>query len=128
MYDINEEKGTHYITMEYVSGQDLKGFIRQSGQMGVGTAISITKQICDGLSEAHKTGVIHRDLKPSNIMIDREGNVRIMDFGRQFESAFSITNNHDWNVLIRNGGQAKCNYIISNIDKIESDCVYCEKF
>jgi serine/threonine protein kinase/Tfp pilus assembly protein PilF len=81
MFDINEDKGTHFITMEYVSGQDLKGFIRQSGQMGVGTAISISKQICEGLSEAHKTGVIHRDLKPSNIMIDREGNVRIMDFG-----------------------------------------------
>jgi len=81
MYDINEEEGTHYITMEYVSGQDLKGFIRQSGQMGVGTAISIIKQVCEGLLEAHKTGVIHRDLKPSNIMIDREGNVRIMDFG-----------------------------------------------
>ncbi len=81
MYDINEDKGTHYITMEYVSGQDLKGFIRQSGQMGVGTAISIIKQVCDGLSEAHKTGVTHRDLKPSNIMIDKGGNVRIMDFG-----------------------------------------------
>ena len=81
MYDINEDKGTHYITMEYVSGQDLKGFIRQSGQMAIGTSISVAKQICEGLSEAHKTGVIHRDLKPSNIMIDREGNVRIMDFG-----------------------------------------------
>jgi serine/threonine protein kinase len=81
MYDINEEKGAHYITMEYVSGQDLKGFIRQSRQMGVGTAISIIKQVCEGLSEAHKIGVIHRDLKPSNILIDREGNVRIMDFG-----------------------------------------------
>jgi serine/threonine protein kinase len=81
MFDINEEKGTHYITMEYVSGQDLKGFIRQSGQMALGTTISVAKQICAGLSEAHKTGVIHRDLKPSNIMIDREGNVKIMDFG-----------------------------------------------
>jgi TolB-like protein/Flp pilus assembly protein TadD/tRNA A-37 threonylcarbamoyl transferase component Bud32 len=81
MYDINEEKGTHYITMEYVSGQDLKGLIRQTGQLAIGTSISIAKQVCDGLSEAHKTGVTHRDLKPSNIMIDREGNVRIMDFG-----------------------------------------------
>jgi serine/threonine protein kinase/Tfp pilus assembly protein PilF len=81
MFDINVEEATHYITMEYVSGQDLKGFIRQSGQMGVGTAISIAKQICEGLSEAHKVGVIHRDLKPSNIMIDREGEVRILDFG-----------------------------------------------
>ena len=81
MYDINEEKGTHYITMEYVSGQDLKGLIRQSGNLAINTSVSIAKQVCDGLSEAHKAGVIHRDLKPSNIMIDREGNVRIMDFG-----------------------------------------------
>jgi len=81
MYDINEEKGTHYITMEYVSGQDLKGLIRQTGQLAIGTSISIIKQVCDGLSEAHRTGVTHRDLKPSNIMIDKEGNVRIMDFG-----------------------------------------------
>jgi serine/threonine protein kinase/lipopolysaccharide biosynthesis regulator YciM len=81
MYDLGEEKGSHFITMEYVSGQDLKGFIRQSGQMAIGTSISVAKQVCEGLSEAHKTGVIHRDLKPSNIMIDREGNVRIMDFG-----------------------------------------------
>jgi serine/threonine protein kinase len=81
MFDINEEEGTHYITMEYVSGQDLRGLIRQSGKLGIETALSIAKQACEGLSEAHKTGVIHRDLKPSNIMIDREGNVRIMDFG-----------------------------------------------
>jgi serine/threonine protein kinase/Tfp pilus assembly protein PilF len=81
MYDLNEEEGTHYITMEYVSGQDLKGLIRQSKQLTVGTAISITKQICDGLSEAHSLGVVHRDLKPSNIMIDKNGNARIMDFG-----------------------------------------------
>jgi serine/threonine protein kinase/Tfp pilus assembly protein PilF len=81
MFDINEEEGTHYITMEYVSGQDLKGLIRQSGRLAIETTLSIAKQVCKGLSEAHKTGVIHRDLKPSNIMIDREGNVRIMDFG-----------------------------------------------
>jgi serine/threonine protein kinase len=81
MFDINDAEGTHFITMEYVSGQDLKGLIRQSGQLGIGTALSIAKQVCEGLAEAHKVGVIHRDLKPSNIMIDREGSVRIMDFG-----------------------------------------------
>ncbi len=81
MYDLNEDEGTHYITMEYVSGQDLKGLIRQSKQLTVGTAISIARQICDGLSEAHSLGVVHRDLKPSNIMIDKNGNARIMDFG-----------------------------------------------
>ena len=81
MFDLGEERGTHFITMEFVPGQDLKGLIRQTGQLAVGTTISIAKQICDGLTEAHKLGVIHRDLKPSNIMIDKEGNVRIMDFG-----------------------------------------------
>jgi serine/threonine protein kinase/Tfp pilus assembly protein PilF len=81
MYDLNKEEGTYYISMEYVEGENLRNMIRMSGQLGIGTAISVTKQVCAGLHEAHKIGVIHRDLKPSNIMIDREGNVRIMDFG-----------------------------------------------
>ena len=81
MYHLEEEKGIHFITMEYISGQDLKGLIRQTGQLTVGKAISITKQICGGLEEAHRLGVIHRDLKPNNIMIDKEGTARIMDFG-----------------------------------------------
>jgi serine/threonine protein kinase/tetratricopeptide (TPR) repeat protein len=81
MYDLNREKGIYYITMEYVEGENLKNMIRMSGQLGKGTAISLARQVCEGLAEAHKLGVVHRDLKPSNIMIDREGNVRIMDFG-----------------------------------------------
>jgi len=81
MYELLEEKGSHFITMEYVPGQDLKGLIRQTGQLAIGTAISIAKQVCEGLAEAHRLGVVHRDLKPSNLMIDREGNARIMDFG-----------------------------------------------
>jgi serine/threonine-protein kinase len=81
MYDLNEEEGTHYITMEYIAGEDLKSTINRVGQLSIGKSISITKQVCEGLVEAHKLGVIHRDLKPSNIMIDKEGNGRIMDFG-----------------------------------------------
>jgi serine/threonine protein kinase/tetratricopeptide (TPR) repeat protein len=81
MYDLNRDGGTYYITMEYVEGENLKDMIRMSGQLGIGTAVSIARQVCEGLAEAHKLGVIHRDLKPSNIMIDREGDVRIMDFG-----------------------------------------------
>jgi serine/threonine protein kinase/tetratricopeptide (TPR) repeat protein len=81
MYDVGEAEGAHFITMEYVSGEDLKSFIRQSKQLAVGTAVAITKQICEGLEEAHRLGIIHRDLKPSNIMVDQDGNVRIMDFG-----------------------------------------------
>jgi serine/threonine protein kinase len=81
MYELMEEGGTRYITMEYVAGEDLKSFIRRADQLTVGKAISIAKQVCEGLSEAHKLGVVHRDMKPQNIMIDKEGNARIMDFG-----------------------------------------------
>jgi serine/threonine protein kinase/Tfp pilus assembly protein PilF len=81
MYDLGKEEGSHYITMEYVSGEDLKSFIRRSGKLTVAKAISIASQVCEGLEEAHSLGVVHRDLKPSNIMIDKNGNARIMDFG-----------------------------------------------
>jgi len=81
MYDLNEEDGTSYITMEYVRGEDLKSFIRRSRRLDSGTAIEIAKQVCKGLAEAHRLGVVHRDLKSNNIMIDKEGNARIMDFG-----------------------------------------------
>lgn len=81
MYDLNREEGSYFITMEYVPGEDLKDFMKRSGQLAVGTVIRIIKQVCEGLEEAHRLGIVHRDLKPSNIMIDKEGNARIMDFG-----------------------------------------------
>ncbi len=81
MYDLNKEEDSYYITMEYVDGKDLKSMIRMMGQLTVKKAISIAEQMCDGLTEAHRLGVVHRDLKPQNVMIDKEGNVRIMDFG-----------------------------------------------
>jgi len=81
MYDIGEFKGNHYITMEYVSGEDLRSLIKRIGQFTFRKAVFVAKQVCEGLAEAHAMGIVHRDLKPQNIMIDMEGNARIMDFG-----------------------------------------------
>jgi serine/threonine-protein kinase len=81
MFDIGEEGFSTFITMELVGGEDLKSFVRRSGHLTEAKAVAIGRQIAQGLAEAHRVGVVHRDLKPQNIMIDREGNVRIMDFG-----------------------------------------------
>jgi serine/threonine protein kinase/tetratricopeptide (TPR) repeat protein len=81
MFDLNRAEGTYYITMEYVAGEDLKKLIRKIGQMPVGKAVSIAKQVCDGLAEAHALGIVHRDLKPQNVMVDEGGSAHIMDFG-----------------------------------------------
>jgi serine/threonine protein kinase/Tfp pilus assembly protein PilF len=81
MFDLGEAEGAHFITMEYVHGEDLKSMIHMSGSLSVGMLLSVGKQVCDGLAEAHSLGVVHRDLKPQNIMIDKNGNAKIMDFG-----------------------------------------------
>ena len=81
MFDIGEAEGAHFITMEYVHGEDLKSMIQMSGSLSLGMLLSVGKQVCDGLAEAHSLGVVHRDLKPQNIMIDKHGNAKIMDFG-----------------------------------------------
>jgi serine/threonine-protein kinase len=81
MFHLEREEETPYITMEYVKGEDLKTLITKKGKLREEEAISIAKQVCEGLAEAHELGIIHRDLKPSNIMIDEKGHLKIMDFG-----------------------------------------------
>ncbi len=92
MHDLGDEGFLHYITMEFVAGEDLKRFIRRAGPLSTGKTILITKQVAEGLAEAHRLGVVHRDLKPQNVMIDQEGNAKIMDFGiARFLAAEGVT-------------------------------------
>jgi len=81
LFHFSQANGTYYITMEYVSGQNLKHMLGMMKQLNLQTAVSIGRQVCAGLAEAHRVGIVHRDLKPGNLMLDRKGMVRIMDFG-----------------------------------------------
>ena len=73
--------GTAYISMEFVEGESLRRVLSRFGNLGARGGTQIAQQICAGLREAHAQGVVHRDLKPENVMVDREGNVKVMDFG-----------------------------------------------
>jgi hypothetical protein len=81
VYDIGFVEGSHFLSMEYVDGEDLASLLRRIGRLPGDKAIEFSRKICAGLSAAHERGVLHRDLKPANIMIDRRGQVRITDFG-----------------------------------------------
>jgi serine/threonine protein kinase len=64
-----------------VQGEDLRSLLKRIGRLPEDKVLAIARQVADGLAEAHHLGVVHRDLKPGNIMVDREGNAKIMDFG-----------------------------------------------
>ena len=73
-------EGHLFFVMEYVEGTDLARLIHGGG-VAVAQAIGFVKQVCDALQHAHALGVVHRDIKPSNVLVDREGRVKVSDFG-----------------------------------------------
>jgi serine/threonine-protein kinase len=81
VHDIGEFEGQHFISMEYVDGEDLASLLRRIGRLPKNKAIQAARQLCAGLAAAHDQGVLHRDLKPANVMIDGRGQVKIADFG-----------------------------------------------
>ncbi|MCA9171019.1 MAG: serine/threonine protein kinase, partial [Planctomycetales bacterium] len=81
VYDLGEVDGQHFISMEYIDGEDLKTLLHRIGRLPRSKAVQIAHELCDGLGAAHSKGVLHRDLKLSNVMIDGAGQARITDFG-----------------------------------------------
>src|ERR1700693_1278989 len=81
VYDIGEVNGQHFLTMEYIDGEDLASWPRRMGRWPADKALETAHQICAGLAAAHDCGLLHRDLKPANMMLDGRGRVRITDFG-----------------------------------------------
>jgi serine/threonine-protein kinase len=81
VYDIDEEDGHTFLSMEYVDGEDLASLLRRIGRFPEERGLAIARQVCAGLAAAHERGVVHRDFKPANVMIDGSGAARIADFG-----------------------------------------------
>jgi tetratricopeptide (TPR) repeat protein len=81
IHDLGELGSTKYLTMAYVEGADLATMLRREGRVPVPRALTIMKQVAEGLAAAHAAGVVHRDLKPANVMIDGEGRALLTDFG-----------------------------------------------
>lgn len=76
-----EEDGTRYLVIEYVSGKTLRQFLNESGALRPDIAAQIIIRVLAAVQHAHQNGVIHRDIKPQNILIDKEGTVKVLDFG-----------------------------------------------
>ena len=81
VFDVGEVNGSHFLSMEFIDGDDLSSLLRRIGRLPPDKAIEIARQLCVGIHAIHQAGVLHRDLKPANIIIDGRGQARITDFG-----------------------------------------------
>jgi serine/threonine protein kinase len=93
VHEFNRIGGIAYTSMEFVEGESLRSVLNRFGGLPTRKATEVALQICSGLKEAHAQGIVHRDLKPENVMIDTQGNVKIMDFGiaRSMEAGTRLT-------------------------------------
>jgi Flp pilus assembly protein TadD len=81
IHDVFEDGGSAYVVMEYVEGDSLSARLKSNPLPDAATLLKVLRQMADALDYTHSRGVIHRDIKPANVMIDADGNAKIMDFG-----------------------------------------------
>ncbi|MEX0866814.1 MAG: protein kinase, partial [Pirellulales bacterium] len=80
-FDADDDKGVHFLVMEYVDGPNLSAYLKQEGPLPLPYALALTLQTAYGLAHAHSQGVVHRDIKPGNLMVDSHGTLKILDMG-----------------------------------------------
>lgn len=80
-FDADEDRGTHFLVMEYVEGTDLSTLVKLQGPLPLARAVDYVVQAATGLAHAHERGIVHRDIKPRNLLLSREGIVKILDMG-----------------------------------------------
>lgn len=91
VYELSQYKNEFYIVMEYIDGVTLRSLMERE-KISIMKALVIAIQICRGLRKAHTSGILHRDIKPENIMVDKDGWVKILDFGLAKLKESRITN------------------------------------
>ena len=100
--DYGEDGDQRYIVMEYVEGQTLKEMIRSMGRIPAGTAVPMAIRILAAVDHAHKNNIVHRDIKPQNILVGKNGEVKVADFGiaRRMRHDNDITNVKESNLAM----------------------------
>lgn len=81
VYELGEHDGSPFIAMEFLDGESLERVLRERGRLPLLETLSIVEQLCAGLGYAHQCGIIHRDVKPANVIVLRDGQIKIVDFG-----------------------------------------------
>jgi serine/threonine protein kinase len=91
VFDLGEERNRPYIVMELLEGLPLAEHMQAGGSQTLDEKLDLMIQVCEGLQNAHRCGVIHRDLKPSNLFVQKDGSVKILDFGVARLAASNLT-------------------------------------
>jgi len=102
-FDLETAGAIHFIVMEFIDGIDLHAKVKQDGPLEIRDAVEYLRQAAVGLHYAHEEGLVHRDIKPANLILDRKGNVKILDLGLALadddDQDGSLTREHDEKVL-----------------------------
>lgn len=91
LFDLGEEKGRPFIVMELLDGVPLADHLGSAAASSIDVKMDLMMQLCDGLQNAHEAGVVHRDVKPSNLFVQKDGTLKVLDFGVARLAASSLT-------------------------------------